>query len=410
MTLDLSLPAQPPRRGRKVLEVATLLLALTAVVLLIFVLFESAEPETGTPDGSTHLDRELAETLEQRTLWREAAALWEDLAVDGEDMFRAGKCRMLAGDPQRAVRNLLAAETAGLSEDLAAESSRLVLEAYATLGKFAVRNEALKRRTGSNEQEKAEIVARVGEDSITREELREAVRDEELERLMAIGHLDRDSLDRAVAARNADPKLLLPTLSRILSARALALQALKQGLGDNPALNRRLRTVRRGILANLLMEDRLLREVRASDADLEDAYRAHPDRYTEPEAARFSWGPNQDELTVIAGWHERGAPFPEALPRSAEADALLFALKTGETADRTVKIGNREVLIRLLEKRPARVIPFADARERVAADVFARKRNEAVQTIRQEVRADHPIEIVDEDLRDLYQQLRTKGK
>ena len=407
MTLELDLPEPPPRKGGKALAVATLLAALAAVALLVVVLLQAPD---GAPAAGRGADRALAELLEKRTLWREAAAVWEDLAESGEDLFRAGRCRLLAGEPERGARNLLAAEAKGLDDDLARESDRLILEAYAMLGKFDVRNQALKRRTGGDGEEEADVVARVGEDSITRDDLLTTVRDEEISRLLATGQLDRDALDQAVSARSADAPQLVPTLSRQLTTRALALQALAEGLGDSPVLARRLREIRYQLLANLLVENRLLGGIRVSDQDLQDYYQAHPDRYTVPEAARISYGAKPDALTEATGWHERGAAFPEGLPRSAEADAMLFALAPGEVSDRAVRIGDRELYLSLLEVRPSRRQPFAEVREQVAQALYARKRTEAVQALTEEVRAAHPFTIVDPDLKQAFSEREAGGR
>ena len=399
MSLDLSLPEPPaPRRGTG-LQIATLVLALAAVVLLVIDLVGATRPASPPPSGAAMLDPGLAEMLEKRTLWREAAAIWEDRAATAEDLFRAGKCRLLAGDAERAARNLLAAEAAGLTGEPANESSRLILEAYAMLGKFDVRNAALEERTGGTGRVRFDIVARVGGEPITREELQDAVRDEELGRLMVAGGLSRDALDRAVAARNADPKRLLPTLNRLLSRRALALEALSGGLGERPDLARRIREVRQGLLGSMLVEERLLAGVTATEAEIEDHYKAHPERYTDPEAARISVGPTPEELKEVPGWHETGAAFPDGLGRSAEADALLRSLEPGETSDRAVRIGDKDMFLSLIERRPARLIPFAEARDRVVEDLFARKRDETIQAVEAEARARHEITIVDEALK-----------
>jgi hypothetical protein len=397
MTLDLDLPEPPPRREAKALAYATFLSALAAVALLVVLLLKV--PGQDAPAAGIGADRALAELLEKRTLWREAAALWEDLAENGEDLFRAGKCRMLAGEPERAARDLLAAEAHGLPAALSGESSRLVLEAYAMLGKFDVRNQALRRRTGDGGGEEAPVVARVGEEAITRDDLRTTVRDEEIARLLATGHLDREALDQAVSARSADPRQLGPILARQLTTRALALEALARGLGESPVLARRLRDIRHQLLANLLVEDRLLEGIRVSEEDLQDYYQAHPEPYTAPPAARFSFGEQQDALTEAEGWHEQGGAFPEGLPRSAEADALLFALEAGAVSDRAVRVGDRDLYLRLLERRPARLRPFAEVREQVTRDLYARRRDAAIQSLQDEVRAAHPFQILDPALK-----------
>lgn len=410
MSLDLSLPEPPPRKGGRALALATLVSSLLAVALLLVILLRAPAGKSDPNHTKTLTDRNLAELLEKRTLWSEAAGLWEEVAENGEDLFRAGKCRMLAGEPERAARNLLAAEAQGLSEPLAAESSRLVLEAYAMLGKFDVRNQALKRRTGGGDEEKSDLVAQVGEDAITRAELIAAVRDEEVARLLGSGRLDREALDQAVAARTADPRMLLPTLSRLLSTRALALSALADGQGESPVLARRLREIRDQLLANLLLEDRLLEGVRISDADLQDYYQAHLDRYTARAAARLSFGEDPQALTEVEGWHEQGAPYPEGLPRSAEADAMLFALTPGGVSERAVRIGDREVYLKLLELRPARQLSLAEAREQVTSDLLARKRMEVVDAMRAKVQADHPFKILDPDLRKAWQEGEAGGR
>lgn len=411
MPIDLSLPDPPPAKGRRLIPALTfagVLLLLAGVAVLIF---SQRQPEPPL------LGRDLAETLERRTLWREAAALWEELARTDDRpagaLFRAGKCRMLAGEAERGVRNLLAAEELGLPEDLAAESSRLVLEAYAVLGKLAVRNEALARRTGGDGDEGPAVVARVGGEEITREELDAAVRDEESGRLLMTGGLDREALEKAVAARAADATRAVPTLERLLTRRALSLEALANGLGDAVKFERRLAEARRELLGNLLLEKRLLEGVLVSQADLEDHHRAHPDRYTEPEAVRFSHGPEgtpPEEFEKAAAWHEKGAPYPDGLGRSAEADALLFALSPGEVALRPVAIGGKRILLRLDEKRPSRLLPFAEARDRVTRDLLTRRRTEVIGALREEVKSRHEVEILDPDIRKAYEEVSNRDR
>ena len=53
----------------------------------------------------------------------------------------------------------------------------------------------------------------------------ELSKDEEMMRLAGEGRLDREALDEAVAARLAGPAQVVPTLRRLLSQRAVALEA-----------------------------------------------------------------------------------------------------------------------------------------------------------------------------------------
>ncbi len=395
MVLDLSLPESKTRRRRSPWP---FLLWLPLAGMLAILLARSPGARPAPP----LVDRELAETLARRSLFGQAAEVWEELAARDPDpaeaLFRAGLNRRLAGEPERALRDLYAAEHLGLAEEHRAESNRAVLECLASLGRFAERNEELKRRTGGEAPEKGAVVARVGEERILRAELDGAVRDEETARLLARGELSREALDRAVAARMADPKGLAPVLRQILTRRVLALEALARGLDREPAFHRRLLAVRRDLLANQLLEDRLLEGIRVTDGEIEDHWKAHPERYTEPEAVRFSLGEDPAKLEEVPGWHRRGDPFPGGA-RSAEADALLFALKPGEVSDRAVRVGDRELRFRVEEKRPARLRPLSEVRDRVREDLLARKRREAVEALRREAEARHPVVIVDEALR-----------
>jgi len=401
MDVDLSLPEPPGKKGGKKLAVATFVLVGAVLVLVVL---KSPGRAGREGEGPALFGPEIAETLEKRTLYGEAAALWEEIAVRGDAsataLFRAGRARMLAGEPARAVRNFLAAEAAGLPDDLAAESSRHVLECYALLGKFAVRDAELKERTGAAPDDKGDVVARVGEEEITRAELNLAVRDEEAMRLAAAGKLSAEALDQAVAARMADPARLAETVSRLVSRRVLALEALARGLSDKPDFHRRMGEIRREMLANLLIEERLYQEMTVSEGDLRDHFAAHPERYVEPAAVRFTWGAPGDppaSLEEVEGWHEKGDPYPDGIGRSAEADAALFALEAGEVT-RSVSVGQRVVMLRLIEKRPKRPLTFEEAKDRVTRDLAQRKRMEAVRALRAEVEARHPVLIVDEEI------------
>jgi hypothetical protein len=416
MNLDLSLPEPetPRRTGRGVP------LLLFAIVCLLGVLV-ARDLGRDADDREGPLDADLAESLEKKTLYSQAGELWEALAADAPDpavaLYRAGRSRMLGGEHARALRDFYAAEAAGLSEELAAETNRHVLECLAVLGKFDVRSAEMKRRTGGEAPDAGDVVAEVGEEKVTREDLADAIRDEESMRLLSLGALDREKLDAAVAARLDDPAKAVPVLAHLLSRRALALEAQAAGLEAEPVFRRRLAAVRRELLGNRLLERRLLEGVTVSEADLRDHYEAHRDRYVEPAAVRFSWTAGDDAaaLAPAEGWHAKGDPFPggsgpDSLGRSAEADAILFALEPGQVADRRVTIAGRDVLLRTDEKRPERALGFEEARDRVTADLLSRKRAEAIQALRAEVEAKHPPKITDESLRQAYEEGRPGGR
>ena len=131
-----------------------------------------------------------------------------------------------------------------------------------------------------------------------------------------------------------------------------------------------------------------------------------------PAAVRFSFtaGADATALAPAAGWHEKGAAYPDSLGRSAEADALLFALEPGTIADRRVTMAGREVLLRLDESRPERPLSFEEAQSRVAENLLARKRSEALYALRAEVEEKHPLKITDPALRKAFEEGGAKGR
>jgi len=407
MDLDLSLPEpKRPREGRR-LPLLTLLVALAILALLLFRGPGGRTAADATPARKPLFSRGLAVTLEKRTLYKPAAELWEELAKAGREratsLFRAGRCRMLAGEPRTALRDFFAAERLGLSGDLKTESARHVLDCFAMLGKFAERDAELRARTGDTRKGAApEVVARVGDDPVTRDDLTAAVRDEEAGKLAAAGRLDAGALDKAVAARLANPAGLVVVLRRIAARRALALTAEKEGLAGTPEFPRRLAAMRRALLADRLTRKRFYTDLKVSDREIRDHYEAHKDRYVRPAAVKFSWGPEgckPEKMQPVAAWHAAGDAFPSGLGPSAEADEMLLAMRPGELSHRTVPIGGKRIRFRLDQKREQEVLTFEQAKERVTADVLRAKRMEAVAALQEEVRKDHPVTILDPKLR-----------
>ena len=131
--LDLSVPEAPrPGAGRRVLPVLTFLVAAATLGLVgLHWRSDSRAPEAAPGAGNAvqRADverlRGLAQRLERRTLYREAAEAWKEYAAvaglsDADRasiVYRQGKCLHLAGDYAGAARALLEAEQLGLAPE-----------------------------------------------------------------------------------------------------------------------------------------------------------------------------------------------------------------------------------------------------------------------------------------------------
>ncbi len=381
----------------------------------------AAQPELLSADEY----RTLGERLERNQLFAQAAEAW--LAASrlerpadsarADRLYRIGKNLHLAGDHDRALRYLFAAEAAGPRDTLKTTIDSLVLEGLSALGLEEVRDyQALQRArlsaTAATTQNAPDELARIGNEPITERELMTFARrrvDRQLRGQRAF--LSRDALEQAAAAAMArfeTPQARHVLLQNFLRDELLYREALAHNIPDRTEVRQAVVDSRRSVLIEAFLDYYLRQSVQIDDAGVQDAYEANKQRYVEPEAIRVEAivaadEPAQDAVTqaleagtdfdAVRSEHSAGGDEKSGdawvardgfLPGVSDARAVLahlFTLEPGQVSDRWFEADGGSYRYRVVDHRPQRQLELDECRDRVEQDLRQRKQQQAIQTL-----------------------------
>ena len=426
---DFSLPEPKSHRRFPFLAAATFLGVLACLALLVFRSRErpnapsAVRPETRVRLSPEDLKR-LAQDLERRTLYRQAAEAWREyLKAAWPELEPTQIHRVLylqaknlcdAGAYAEAARCLTEAEQYPAERKEKRRATRLLLECLSALGKEEVRTYVLRAKTVPGAREKGTAVARIGGEPVTLEDLRGELEERNLTLMQAAGSLEPVEVLRRKARRAAeeklnDPKFRKEFLKQYLTREVLYREALERRIQEGEAFKKALAAYRKELLARLLLQQEAEAACRSiTETDLKNHYEAHRDRFVEPEGVFFAYRAfrtEEEARKALAGGDKaegfteapqpavRGAPLP-GIGESPEAVALLFALNEGEVGGRPISIGGRWYLFKCIGKRPRRQKTFEEAKKEVWADLARAKRNEAARSIGELLSAKYEVEIL----------------
>jgi len=427
-SLDLSLPEPPRRRSRPgILAVLTFLAAAGCLALLI--LDPKGAPGAGTPAATSAAERlrSLATDLEKRTLHHQAAEVWDEylaaaeglsLEDRGRTLYRRAKCLVEAGRPAEAARCLTESEACNLPRDEKRKAAQLLLECLQTLGKedaYEVVSRAF--ATGAVE-ETGTVLARVGEDTITREEIREMLRTAVEGALQMEGAplLPGELSEKAAQLTDAelkDPERSRRALEQAISAHLLYREGLERGFGSDETTSKTLARIRRQLVGRRVIDAVIEESMKAvGDTEISNHYEAHKDRFMEEPRSEFSFArfdsrdaamdaieklrskPDEVKLEKAPGPAEAGKPVP-GIGLSAEIAAHLLALGEGEASDRPIEHEGKFHVFRVEKKTERRQLSLEEARPRVKADLALEKRGEALQGLQKTLSVKYPVQLVE---------------
>jgi tetratricopeptide (TPR) repeat protein len=433
--LDLSLPDAPRSRGRGgALAIVTCLASLAAVVLLALLVLRGGDDNGAASDESAserspdHL-RAVAQDLEKHTLYAEAARSWgEYLAIAeisdeerAKTLYRRGVCLQKAGRAEEAAALFTEIEILKPTRQRRRDAQQRLLECLSSLGKEEVRRYVLSEATVKVNTGPSPVIARIGDEAVTIEELRRELVDQMTAQMARFGGAgDHASMARQISSmvdkQLASEDSLKKILEQVILGRVLYREALSRGLGSGPEFERALASYRRAYLSQKLVESEQRELVEAiTDADLKNHYEAQKSSYVEPESVSFSYLalPNEDAAkaaaaTITAGGDAAtqltkgfvqaqgpataGEPLP-GLGRSSEAFAQLVVIDEGAVATTPVKIGESWYLLRSDGKTPSRQLTQEEASERVRTDLATAKRAEAMSRLQTRLQQKFEVEV-----------------
>lgn len=428
--LDLSLPQSPRKSRAGAAGWLVFLLTLGNLALLIVLVLSaqgrSAGGANGDPVNSPESLKQLAETLERRTLYSQAAEVWKEYAEVAElspqeaagILYLRGKNLQLAGSYLEAARYLSQYE--GLSSTLVSRedrrrAARLISDCLFALDKVEAQEQFVKAYTSLGVEEQGTVIARVAGDPITLGELRAALARQALSILRMRGaplgpEEARQQAEEMARQQLEKTEVLQQALQQLVRTKVLYREALARQYAEEKRTVEDLAELRRNYLADRLIQDHIEEVAGAiTRTDLENHYAANKESYIEKPSVEFSQqkfateAAAREALAALDGSQfEKGAgpavtrePLP-GLGRSAEATAHLLALDEGRSGDRPIRIGDAWYIFRCDRKHPRRQKTFEEAEPQVRADLLLAKQREALERLQGVLAQKYRVEILSE--------------
>jgi hypothetical protein len=312
------------------------------------------------------------------------------------------------------VRAFLEAEQCGLADERKRKAEQLLLESLAALGKHAVRSDELRKRsTGQAEGEDEHVVARIGGEPITVDQLRAEI-DRQARMIAGMQAPSPDQVDgiaeSMVDGILADQERVKGVLERLVTQRLLYQEGLERGMGTGDELGAVVARFRRDWIAQRVVDEHLRNSVKLTETDLENHLKAHKDDYAEAEAVKLSaasFDTEEAAREALAGgpagleqlpidrsdqWITRSDAIPN-VGRSGEVIAHVFSLEQEQWSDRALKVGDKWYLFRVDSRRARRDRGLDEVRDRVESDLAAAKSREAIEALRRQLEGKYTVEM-----------------
>jgi len=383
----------------------------------------------GEPAAASGADqRTLALELENRSLYGPAAEAWEDYlrgtpqAADrAEVWFRVGRLFMQADQFERAAAALLRCEQAAEdSPELRRKVGPEMVTCLRRLGLYGEVGRELSRRVeaGAENVKQGQVLATLAGEPLTEADLDRLI-ERRVDQMLAMqGAAGNEAVRQQLLGQFARPEMRQQLFQELLQTELFTRRARELGLDKDPEYV----AARQALEDNLLaarFQMRELAKIQPTDVDLEALYKANETEYRAPEQLT-AWieelKPDDKAAEILAGvksaddfrqWLKKhrgetppgGAePTPEALvrgipdPRLGSTDAL-FNLEPGQWTKEPVVHEQRQFLVLVEAKSPARTPPLDEIRDRVRADYVARKREELSRRLADELMQRYQVKL-----------------
>jgi parvulin-like peptidyl-prolyl isomerase len=345
--------------------------------------------------------------------------------------YDVGKLYQEAGDFERALVNYYRSEAVAEVAELALELSRRKRECFRRLGNIAGLNRELEAMTalvpaGGPKQPGGEVVAEIGREKITMEDVNRRV-DQlvELQLKQYAGFMSGEELNRQKEKlvdqlQSKEAKFRL--LQDMIAQEVLLREAMKRGLDKKPENERTMEEFRRSFLSNEVLEAETEQKVNVTESDLRDYYNAHKEDFREKakvEISQIVTEKEEDAEKVLAalkegksfeecakefstdeatkekggeveGAIEKGGEIP-GIGRDVDVHAHLFALKENEVSQKPVKVGEKFHVFKVRKLIPERIKPFEEARSEVERRKTQEKVREVQEALMKRLEAEHNV-------------------
>jgi len=425
------------KKGGQGLLLLVVALSLAKLVLSFLGGKEDGAVTAAGDDAQSDTLRSLAVKLEEQGLSNAAADVWREYvnesAGSAEDQariwYRIGTMEQAAGDHEAALSAFYRSEKLAPLSDIQSDIGRRVEDCLEGMGRFSALKQELAQRVGLGSQKGAvngAVVAEIGPEKITVGQLDQLIESRVEQQLaMAGASMDKEQMRRqeeALMKQFATADQRRQFLLQWIAEEVLFRKAMKEELLKDDEVAASVQSIQRSQLASIYLQKMLKAAVHVGDSDVEDFYKANPDRFTRPrqvklaqivvekketaedlmkklgegaDFAKLAGEFSTDETTrekggVIDGWIVAGGPIGKsgASPRAHE---LISQTAPGEVLPEVIESDAGFQVIKVLEEQPETLVPLEEARSMARQMLTRRRSGELQQALMEELKNEFDV-------------------
>jgi peptidyl-prolyl cis-trans isomerase C len=286
--------------------------------------------------------------------------------------------------------------------ELAPEAGSKIVACLERLGRFAQAQYSLEARSRLDGEDREEfkgeeVVARIGDDVITRAEIDEAI----------------DAMPEWMRSSVQDPSQKRAFLEQYVAEELLYRKAKRLELDKDPSVRRQSERAVRQLMIQKVLEDEIMDKVQVSDDEVELYYRAHRNRYGDQEAFKIRMMKlDPDRLADIQRGLEDGQAFSSLVKQHSQDEGTrekggeiddwieegldptgmgdpnrLWQALTGHgegEVTEPIRVGDASYLFQIVSHRAPRAYSLEEARKQVEADLTRERFEKAYRELIQQ--------------------------
>ncbi len=403
---DLQAKRAAGERGQRIFTKRTAffsacVLVMFGMLVALLVRRPTAPTRAAPADRVAHLKR-VADRLKVQSLPGPAMRYYARYldAADIPPAERANVCYIIAdlavqaGRYEDALGWLASAEQWGPADSLKPEVGKLQRLCFERLGRpldadYQLASTAALDRVDGNPR--GAVVAMIGKEKITMGDIDDAIQ--------ALPKYARDLYSK--------PGRKLQFVQQYVNTRILYRKAQNLGFDKKPQVRKRAEAALADLVVQAFLQEEVRSKVQVSDSELKLYYQVHQTNYGEPAQVRLAHivvgsqklaaeligqlkagadfatlakqhskdSATKDSGGEIPGWIAQGQGTP-AMPGAKGLDDAVLALKPGDVAATPVKSQRGFHVVKLIQKKDARIKPLSEVRKQVEAAYRAQKEQE----------------------------------
>lgn len=332
--------------------------------------------------------------------------------------YTLGTLHMEQGDYEDALSWLYRVEMLDPKTELAPEVGAKIVACLERLGRFAQAQYSLearsgKEKTGGDEFKGSGVVAQIGSDAITLQDLDEAI----------------DAMPEWMRSSVEEPAQKKAFLEQYVAEELLYRKAKRLELDKDPSVRKQAERALRQLLVQRVLEEEIKATVKVSAEDVELYHRAHPERYGDKEAFKVRMiKVDADRLEEVTKALERGESFADLATRHSVDKATRE--KGGEITDwieegldpsgmgdpgrlwqalvnraqgevtEPIRVNRSYYLFQVVSHRPKKALSLEEARKQVEADLYRERVEKAYQELIQQALQGSEVKLFPEKLQE----------